>query len=38
MGFEVMQRFLPVVADRLQTTRLRLLDLYAPPAEVGRAL
>ena len=38
MGYQVMQRFLPVVAERLQTTRLRLLDLYAPPAEVGRAL
>ncbi len=38
MGYQVMQRFLPIVADRLQTTRLRLLDLYAPPADVGRAL
>ena len=38
MGYQVMQRFLPIVAARLQTTRLRLLDLYAPPAEVGRAL
>ena len=38
MGYQVMQRFLPVVAERLQATRLRLLDLYAPPAEVGRAL
>ena len=38
MGYQVMQRFLPIVAQRLQTTRLRLLDLYAPPAEVGRAL
>ena len=38
MGYQVMQRFLPMVADRLQTTRLRLLDLYAPPADVGRAL
>ncbi len=38
LGYQVMQRFLPVVADRLQTTRLRLLDLYAPPADVGRAL
>ncbi len=38
MGYQVMQRFLPVVAARLQSTRLRLLDLYAPPADVGRAL
>ena len=38
MGYQVLQRFLPVVADRLQSTRLRLLDLYAPPADVGRAL
>ncbi|NNG03752.1 MAG: cyclic nucleotide-binding domain-containing protein [Inquilinus sp.] len=38
MGYQVMQRFLPIVAERLQSTRLRLLDLYAPPAEVGRAL
>ena len=38
LGYQVMQRFLPVVANRLQSARLRLLDLYAPPAEVGRAL
>ena len=38
MGYQVMQRFLPIVAERLQCTRLQLLDLYAPPAEVGRAL
>ncbi|MCG8594405.1 MAG: Crp/Fnr family transcriptional regulator [Kiloniellales bacterium] len=38
LGYQVMQRFLPIVAERLQTTRLRLLDLYAPPADVGRAL
>ncbi len=38
IGYQVLQRFLPIVADRLQTTRLRLVDLYAPPAEVGRAL
>lgn len=38
MGYQVMQRFLPVVAQRLQTTRLRLVDLYAPAAEVGKAL
>ncbi len=38
LGYEVMKRFLPVVAERLQSTRLRLLDLYAAPTEVGRAL
>ena len=38
MGYQVMQRFLPVVAERLQTTRLRLVDLYAPAAKVGKAL
>ena len=38
LGYQVMQRFLPIVADRLQSTRLRLLDLYGPPGEVGRAL
>ena len=38
IGYQVMQRFLPVVAERLQSARLRLVDLYAPPNEVGRAL
>lgn len=38
VGYQVVQRFLPVIAERLHSTRLRLLDLYAPPAEVGRAL
>ena len=38
MGYQVMQRFLPVIAARLQSTRLRMADLYAPPAEVGSAL
>ncbi len=38
LGYQVMQRFLPIVAERLQSTRLRLLDLYAPPSDVGRAL
>ena len=37
-GYAVMQRFLPVVAQRLQATRLQLIDSYAPPAEVGAAL
>ena len=38
VGYEVFKRFLPVVADRLQSTRVRLLDIYGPPADVGRAL
>lgn len=38
LGYKVMQRFLPIVAERLQSTRLRLLDLYAPPADIGRGL
>ncbi|MDJ0611601.1 MAG: cyclic nucleotide-binding domain-containing protein [Kiloniellales bacterium] len=37
LGYQVMQRFLPVIAARLESTRMRLLDLYAPPTEVGRA-
>ena len=37
IGYQVMQRFLPVVAERLQSARLRLIELYAPPAEVGGA-
>ena len=28
LGYELMSRFLPIVVDRLQATRLRLLDLY----------
>ena len=38
IGYQVMQRFLPVVAERLQSARLRLIELYAPPNEVGHAL
>jgi CRP/FNR family transcriptional regulator, cyclic AMP receptor protein len=29
IGYELMNRFLTVVVDRMQATRLRLLDLYA---------
>jgi CRP-like cAMP-binding protein len=29
LGYELMRRFLLVVVDRMQATRLRLLDLYA---------
>ena len=38
LGYEVFKRFLPVIADRLVATRMQLLDLYAPPAEVGAKL
>lgn len=38
LGYQVFQRFLPILARRLQSTRLRMIDLYAPPAEIGRAL
>ncbi|GAA2895588.1 cyclic nucleotide-binding domain-containing protein [Streptomyces mexicanus] len=30
LGYALMRRFTAVVADRLQATRVRLLDLYAP--------
>lgn len=30
LGYEMTRRFLAVAANRLQATRLRLLDLYAP--------
>jgi CRP/FNR family cyclic AMP-dependent transcriptional regulator len=29
-GYQLMSRFVPIIVDRLQATRLRLLDLYAP--------
>jgi CRP-like cAMP-binding protein len=28
VGYQLMSRFLPIIVDRLQATRLRLLDLY----------
>ncbi|HKS99187.1 MAG TPA: cyclic nucleotide-binding domain-containing protein [Rugosimonospora sp.] len=31
LGYELMNRFLAVVVDRMQATRLRLLDLYRSP-------
>lgn len=38
LGFELMKRFAKIVAERLQATRLQLLDVYSterpPPAEV----
>ena len=37
LGYEVMKRFLPILADRLQAARVQLVDLYAPPGEIGRS-
>ena len=37
LGYALMQRFVPEVVRRLQATRLRLLDLYGPPADAPRA-
>jgi CRP/FNR family transcriptional regulator, cyclic AMP receptor protein len=30
-GYEIMKRFAAIIIERLQATRLQLLDLYAPP-------
>jgi CRP/FNR family cyclic AMP-dependent transcriptional regulator len=35
-GYAVLRLFVPVIAQRLHATRLRVLDLYASPAEAGR--
>jgi len=32
IGYQLMQRFAQVIAQRLQATRLQLLDIYAPQA------
>jgi CRP/FNR family cyclic AMP-dependent transcriptional regulator len=32
LGYQLMSRFLPIIVDRLQATRLRLLDLYGDVA------
>jgi CRP-like cAMP-binding protein len=32
LGYELMRRFAAVIVDRLQATRLQLIDVYAPPA------
>lgn len=34
LGYELMRRFAEVITERLQTTRIRLLDVYGPPASV----
>jgi hypothetical protein len=31
LGYELLRRFVQVVVDRLQSTRIRLLDLYGQP-------
>ena len=36
-GYAALRLFTPVITERLQATRLRLLDLYAAPSQVRRA-
>jgi CRP/FNR family cyclic AMP-dependent transcriptional regulator len=36
-GYAALRSFTPVITERLQATRLRLLDLYAAPSQVRRA-
>jgi hypothetical protein len=37
LGYELMKRFAQIITERLQATRLRLLDVYGPPlAETKR--
>jgi CRP-like cAMP-binding protein len=35
-GYAILRCFTPVITQRLQATRLRMLDLYASPAQAGR--
>ncbi|GAB1692676.1 cyclic nucleotide-binding domain-containing protein [Krasilnikovia sp. M28-CT-15] len=35
-GYAILSCFTPIITERLQATRLRLLDLYATPAQAGR--
>jgi CRP-like cAMP-binding protein len=35
LGFKLMKGLLGVVSERLRSTRLQLLDLYAPPRDAG---
>lgn len=37
-GYELLKRFIPVIVNRMQATRMRLLDLYAAPAGAGSPL
>jgi len=32
LGYEMMKRFLPILVQRLQATRLQILDVYGAPA------
>jgi CRP-like cAMP-binding protein len=34
LGYELMRRFAQVITERLQATRIRLLDVYGAPASV----
>ncbi len=36
-GYAILRLFTPVITERLQATRLRLLDLYATPAQVKQS-
>ena len=36
-GYAMLRSFTPVITERLQATRLRLLDLYAAPSQVRHA-
>ncbi len=36
-GYAILRCFIPVITQRLQATRLRVLDLYASPAQAGSA-
>ena len=36
-GYAALRAFTPVITERLQATRLRLLDLYAAPSQVRHA-
>ena len=35
-GYAILRVFTPVITERLQTTRLRLLDLYATPDQISQ--
>ena len=37
LGFDLMRRFLPVIADRLQMARLRIIDMFGQPSSQTRA-
>ncbi|MGD0245055.1 MAG: cyclic nucleotide-binding domain-containing protein [Streptosporangiaceae bacterium] len=36
-GYAMLRAFTPVITERLQATRLRLLDLYAAPSQLSHA-